>query len=372
MKMIEVRNVCEALPAGVRYLLDEGVPESSRAGDVLVSPVPVTTVYERPLERVLTSPVRDANPFFHLAEAMWMLAGRDDVAFLNLFIKNFGDRFSDEGVVHGAYGHRWRRALGFDQLGVVIEKLRSNSRDRQAVIQMWDATPGTGSDDLRGTWKDRPCNTQVMLRVRQVPGDHVTDLKDKSTFVHVFPSVLDMMVTCRSNDIVLGAYGANAVHFGFLHEYVAQMVGVEVGTLYQMSWNYHMYVDEMERLARRALYENGEAVGSLSERLARDIYLGLIEHQALITDASAFDAECARLLVLHEQMDWEIGQNIQRHVEVGRMKNAFLVHTVWPMLTAHGHHRNRNGASDPMSWMNMVRAADWRLAGTEWLRRRAK
>jgi hypothetical protein len=50
------------------------------ATKVLVSQTPVVTCYSAPTQRVLFSPMRDANPFFHLMEALWMLAGRDDVA----------------------------------------------------------------------------------------------------------------------------------------------------------------------------------------------------------------------------------------------------------------------------------------------------
>lgn len=50
-----------------------------------------------------------------------------------------------------------------------------------------------------------------------------------------------MMVTNRSNDIVWGCYGANAVHFSYLMEYIAAGVGVPVGKYRQVSNNLHMY-----------------------------------------------------------------------------------------------------------------------------------
>jgi hypothetical protein len=61
VRVINARNVNDALPAGIAYLLEHGVREESRAGPVLVSPTPVTTVYERPQERVLFSPARNAG-----------------------------------------------------------------------------------------------------------------------------------------------------------------------------------------------------------------------------------------------------------------------------------------------------------------------
>ncbi len=81
MNVISVRNVHEALPEALRFLRQTGVPRDSRNGAVLQAPCPVTTVYRRPDERVLFWPERDANPFFHFMESLWMLAGRNDVAW---------------------------------------------------------------------------------------------------------------------------------------------------------------------------------------------------------------------------------------------------------------------------------------------------
>lgn len=71
--VLRVRNVCQALPAGMSYLLEHGRREQSRAGPVIVAPSPVVTVTEWPTERVLFSPVRDSNPFFVLYESVYLL-----------------------------------------------------------------------------------------------------------------------------------------------------------------------------------------------------------------------------------------------------------------------------------------------------------
>jgi thymidylate synthase len=78
-----------------------------------------------------------------------------------------------------------------------------------------------------GGGKDVPCNTNAFFRVTN--------------------GKLDMMVNCRSNDIFWGAYGANAVHFSFLQEYVASSIGVEVGRYWQNSFNFHAYVDRFPK-----------------------------------------------------------------------------------------------------------------------------
>lgn len=236
MHTIDVRNVHEALPEGIHHLHHYGVRTESRVGDVLVSPGPVMTVYRNPTERVLFWPERDANPFFHLMEALWMLAGRQDVAWLERFNSHMW-AFSDDGIkFHGAYGFRWRNHFmedyGVDQLEYVVRLLSNNPKTRRAVIQMWDAPEDLCVDEKTASL-DIPCNTHIYLRVRDVGPDR---------------RVLDMTVCCRSNDIIWGAYGANAVHFSVLQEYLAAKLGLYVGILYQLSNNYHAYVDIFEKM----------------------------------------------------------------------------------------------------------------------------
>lgn len=228
-KVIRARNVQDAYLQGIRYLNKHGSINASRNGQVLVAPGPVMTEYQRPIERVILDHGRDANPFFHLMEAIWMLCGREDVASISQYNSRMAT-YSDDGVTFNApYGHRWRRRFGFDQIQHVVEQLRHDYATRRAVIQMWD-----GFKDGVGESKDFPCNTAVFFRVRLADG---------------FPrGYLDMTITNRSNDIIWGAYGANAVHMSVLHELVAALAGYHVGKMYQLSNNYHAYVDIMHRV----------------------------------------------------------------------------------------------------------------------------
>jgi hypothetical protein len=218
---LHVENVNQALASGIHWLLDAGVREESRNGPVLVSPEPVTTIYRFPCERVLFSEIRDANPFFHLMEALWMLAGRNDLRWPLYFNSKFG-AFSDNGLtVWGAYGYRWRKWFGDDQLKRIIKELKADPKTRRIVLSMWD---GSKNADLRKAFnggKDVPCNTHAYFQIRN--------------------NKLDMTVCNRSNDIIWGAYGANAVHFSILQEYIAGHVGVDVGLYHQFSNNYHLY-----------------------------------------------------------------------------------------------------------------------------------
>lgn len=158
---IHCRNVNDAFYVMVGSIhhgeFDPGIitEEDSRNGPVLMFNEPVTITYARPLERVLFDKARDANPFFHLFESIWMLAGSNDLAPLTYFLPRYAD-FSDDGkTVNGAYGYRWRFANQplaltdevcpegyinhkFDQLNVLIDHLRAKPNSRRAVLSMWN------------------------------------------------------------------------------------------------------------------------------------------------------------------------------------------------------------------------------------------
>jgi hypothetical protein len=142
---IQVRNVNHAFSEIFWKMKTMGLkPEQTRNGLAYVIAEPVITTYRYPQERVLFHTGRDANPIFHLMESIWMLAGRRDVQFLQHFNSTIG-QFSDDGkVFNAAYGYRWRRHFGFDQLEEVIKALRRDPETRQAVIQMWDQDDKTG------------------------------------------------------------------------------------------------------------------------------------------------------------------------------------------------------------------------------------
>ena len=222
MQVIEVRNVHDALLRGLELLEVHGITRDSRNGPVRESECPVTTVYHRPQERVLFWEQRDANPFFHFMESLWMLGGRHDLDYVYQFNKGM-KRYSDDGkTLWGAYGWRWREYWtdrtndqSIDQLSIIIKRLKEDPTDRRCVLQMWDAV-----SDLDRDGKDVPCNTSIYFKIDA----------DKR---------LQMTVCNRSNDIIWGAYGANAVHMSMLQEYMAGALRVGVGTYYQVSDNYH-------------------------------------------------------------------------------------------------------------------------------------
>lgn len=353
------RNVNGLWAQGMQLLAAYGERSDSRNGPVLVMPTPVVSVYDRPCERVLMDPVRDANPFFHLMESLWMLAGRDDAAFLDRYVGDFGSRFAEDNHrIHGAYGWRWRHAMGYDQLDVVVAKLRANPDDRQCVIQMWDAQPDE-SDDLRGAWKDRPCNTHVYLRVRK---EHnyapmpILGATDRTGRRYEY-SVLDLTVCCRSNDIVWGAYGANAVHFSVLQEYLAGRIGVGIGKMYQFSNNYHGYEAVLGKFGDPAL------MVPASDPYAK----GTVSAVPMGTNWDMWDYDLRRFIDWHDGLLWDKGPPQERPVYINSWfsdvaTNIAVANRLWKMSK-----RDEARAS-----AEAIAAPDWRAACVAWMQRRMK
>jgi hypothetical protein len=339
MEYIRARNVNDAYVRGLSLLSKQGSRQSSRAGEVVVVPFPVVTAYSRPRERVLFAVKRDANPFFHLFEALWMLTGSNDATWLDRFVSDFSSRFAEVGgVQHGAYGHRWREAFGYDQLGVIAHKLNQNRSDRQAVLQMWDASMPAdcrggecdpeqrgGFRDLTGEWKDRPCNTHAYFAAR---GDQ-----------------LHITVCCRSNDAIWGAYGANAVHFSVLQEYMAAMTGLQVGTYYQLSNNFHAYTNIFEHCLEDVI----------------DPYIGEdVLPMSLVHNPADFDEELAALF----------SHGLDHADTQPEYNNKFLSEVVWPMYRVHRAYKENNVGLAGELLQLMPKNNDWQVAATLWLSRR--
>lgn len=324
MRVLKVRNVEDALILGMKVITEEGRPRNSRNGPCRVMPTPVTTQYLNPTERVIFLPERDANPYFHFMESLWMLAGRRDVEWISQYNSKIAD-YSDDGVTfHGAYGYRWRSVdvhMGIlDQLSTIANILKKNPDDRRAVLQMWDA-----AEDLGVEGKDFPCNLVCTFRI--VDGQ------------------LDMTVFNRSNDMIWGAYGANAVHFSVLQEVMAAWIGVSIGSYWQISTNFHAYDTTYEKLVPLISKSPGFTDYELEKTSPYPIVNGPIDV-------------------------WF--KELQMFVEEGPVigfTDRFFTRVVFPMqrswiawknklpLVAHAHAQE-------------IAAGDWRKACVEWLDRR--
>lgn len=336
MKVIRARNVHQALPEALYQLESVGVVRSSRNGDVYMFPEPVTTVYEKPAERVVFWAERDANPFFHLMEALWMLGGRNDVGYVAQYVSRMRE-FSDDGkTFHGAYGFRWREHFGVDQLTSIIAALKANPDDRRQVLSMWDA-----SVDLGRVGKDFPCNLQAIFQVAH-------------------DGRLDMTVTNRSNDMIWGAYGANAVHFSYLHEYVARAIEREQGVYRQVSANFHTYQAVYGQIKGLSKFAANPNVPKDAHWHDLDPYIGGV-------------ADPYPLMQLPvEEWDKELEMFLSEPLSIG-FRDPFFRRVAVPMYKAHAAYKktdDENRFFRARNELSQVAALDWYQAAMEWIGRR--
>lgn len=360
------------------------VLRSSRNGDVLMIEEPVTITYSHPRERVLFNQARDCNPFFHLYEALWMLAGRNDLAPLQYYVSDYG-QFSDDGeTLNGAYGYRWRHSQvpdhqnwengdGVDQLDILINHLKAVPNSRRAVLTMWNV-----EDDLLKIgstkkyqdfedWNNQPsepvskdvcCNLNVMFALSQpylnIDPECITSLDSYAKERYA----LDMTVTNRSNDMILGMLGANYVHFTMLQEYMAARLGVEVGKYHHITNNLHVYEKNWE--PEKWLNWN-ELAGC--ENGTTD-YMRTWNTIPLVKDPAVFEKELPQVVEQFARSNNNQSSSLS-------VTEPFFKEVAVPAFAAFQRHKERDYQGAEF-WLRRIVADDWRIACTQWIEKRKR
>jgi hypothetical protein len=315
-------NAPEAYTEALNAMRIHGTAEESRNGPVLTIQAPVYLTIEWPDQRVIADPLRNANPFFHVMEAIWMFAGSNDVRWLEQFNKryrNYADRNSD--IIHGAYGHRWRKHFGRDQIQRVAELLERDPTTRRAVLGMWDPTGDL--DDH----PDLPCNTHILFRSTNTG--------------------LDMTVVNRSNDLIWGMLGANVVHMTMLQELICAASGSGLGSYHVITTNLHMYPD---------LLDNYDKILATADP-PYDVY----------------DDERVRPIMMLQENETlhDFLHDCEQFVEKGAsagLKCQWFHAVALPMYFA-WQYRKSNPPS-ATRYACVIEAPDWRKACLEWLARK--
>jgi thymidylate synthase len=291
---------------------NEAIEESSRNGPVWTIPGPSFLEIYDPTERVLFDAERDANPFFHVMEFVWMMSGSPHVKWIADFNKQMLEYSDDGKTLPQSYGVRWRRHFTLDQIAKVISTLKSDPTSRRAVIAMWDPEV----DNFPS--KDRPCNTTIYFRI----------LQDR----------LNMLVCNRSNDAIWGMFGANCVHMTLLQELVARAIGCSVGVYSVVTMNLHVYHHHKDLIHQRP-------------GATQDYYqtMGLRTYPILHDGESyqMFYNDCERFV--HGDMAFNCKW----------IKNVAL-----PICQAYRHKDIRAKA------VTQIEAQDWRVACTRWMERK--
>lgn len=324
MHVVKDKNVNGVLPQLIQLFqnTEMAFEEDSRNGAVRALQGPLTIQYTKPWECVLLDPSRDANPFLHFFDALYILSDRNDVEFLSYFSKQISEYAENDGLLFGAYGYRMRKWFGLDQLQVCIDKLKANPKDRQAVIGLWSP-----AEDMVVPSKDHPCNMMVVPRVQP-------------------DGRLSLTVYNRSNDMLWGATGANAVQFSFLQQYIGMHLGRELGDYYQISNNPHVYL------------EFGPWKKLSSGTPHPDFYeFGFITNMAFGTDAAAWDRDLKKFMATRADLNPK------------NFETEFFLGVVLPMWKSHMYYKDKC-KSLALGIAEHITAPDWKKAVFEWLYRR--
>ncbi len=226
------RNLSEAFLQVVREVIHSGDDVHVRGQDQKEIRA-YSIKIERSTERILMVPGRNNNVFAQIAETIWVLSGRDDLNFLNLYLPRAID-FSDDGKTwRAAYGPRLRHwGSRVDQLKSVASRLAEDLYSKRAVISLFDPAL-----DFCET-KDVPCNNWLQFLCRD----------DR----------LHLNVCVRANDAIWGFSGINVFEWSVLHEIMSASVGKMAGEINWFTGSMHIY-DRHYGLARSIVRDIGFA-----------------------------------------------------------------------------------------------------------------
>ncbi|MBI2355600.1 MAG: thymidylate synthase [Candidatus Doudnabacteria bacterium] len=158
-----------------------------------------------------------------IAEMIWFISGSNKPAdFVNKFTPIWKDFTEADGTVAAAYGYRWRKHFGRDQLGQLIMHLTQEPHSRQAVVVTWDPSDdGLYGQGLKSTPK------------KNVPCPYAFT-------VNIIGNKLHLHNIVRSNDMMLGS-PHDVAGFALLQYILAAKLGVKPGMLTHSISNAHIY-----------------------------------------------------------------------------------------------------------------------------------
>lgn len=274
-----------------KILLDEGIERKTREQITWELPEPIIVKIANPKSRLITVPCRGWNVFLSYAESLWLASGRNDLQFIQHYLKNMQNFSDDKQYIRAGYGPRFRSFDGnrsdyeksthhsvsstkekcIDQFSYIVESFQRDQWTRQGVISIGD--PLKDCFDHSGSIKhtrDYPC-TRLLQFMRKAN-----------------TTKLDLTVYMRSNDFFWGATGVNIFNYTFIQEYMAAILGLEVGTYYHVINNLHYYPNFREKL---------EELASIKE-----VQDGSFEYEKLPTSLADFDTQLYKLSLWEERV----------------------------------------------------------------------
>lgn len=163
-----------------------------------------------------------------------------------------------------------------------------------------------------------------------------------------------MTVFCRSNDIIWGCYGANAVHFSMLQEYLATYIGCPVGIYQQVSVNWHAYVEVFKKV--QSIEQVIDSMGYIPEPYNQVRVVPMMEDPLGLT-------HWIGTLMSHADTNTMHRMPVSGDPWVDMVRAMFFAHEIY-----RGPDADRHALAAEV--LKPYQETDWGAAGTEWLLRR--
>ena len=237
----EYKGINSFLVGASNLLCKYGVKRETRDNICYELPEPFYFKLTEPTSRIVTLPCRKWNKTLPYAESLWIASGRNDLEYITYYLERMRDFSDDKVFVRGAYGPRLLHfngsttdykvtetldasSDGIDQMRYIVECFSSETSTRRAIISMGDVMKD--DFDAKGNLKitlDIPCTRELHF------------IKQPNS------NKLDVIVKMRSNDMIWGASAVNIFNYTFMQEYMAAILGLEVGNYYHFVDNFHYY-----------------------------------------------------------------------------------------------------------------------------------
>lgn len=248
MYQAEYEGINAFLVGTAKLLLSECQERDVRGNVCYELPEPYMFKITNPLAREVTIPERGWLKSLPYAESLWIASGRNDMDYITYYLPRMKD-FSDDGIfMRGGYGPRLRHydtstkdyqisdysiveKQGIDMFRYIVDCFHEDSNTRRAIISLGDNNKDCFDENgrLKST-KDIPCTRELHF------------IKQPSS------NKLDLIVTMRSNDFIWGASAVNIFNYTFMQEYMAAILGMEVGNYYHIAENFHYYERHSEKV----------------------------------------------------------------------------------------------------------------------------
>lgn len=242
----EFYGINSFLVDGSKILLEKSTQRKTRGYTCYEIGEPVLFKILNPRSRIVTIEERKWNPFLPFIESLWIASGRNNIEMPAFYVKKLKD-FSDDGkFMRAGYGPRIRgfnnsvedyevstldktNSYSVDQLFFVFKELSRDKNSRRAIITIGDPNKDNFSKGLKiKKTKDFPCTRSLHFLVNN--------------------NKLDLVVHMRSNDFLWGASAVNIFNFTFIQEYLASMLGFDLGCYYHIANNIHYYENHHQNL----------------------------------------------------------------------------------------------------------------------------